>query len=511
MKSSSEMQIIVVDFGSQTAHLIVRRLRDLGMSAELVDPSRAVALSKKYRPAGIIFSGGPASVYEDHAPTIDKRIFSLGIPILGICYGWQLMAHLLGGKVTAGNKEYGPTDLRVKDFNDVFYGLPDQFRVFESHGDTVVAVPDGFEVLADTGSVKFAAVRGPHNMFGVQFHPEVRHTDYGIDILRQFTTRICSLALQPKSLDVDHLIQEIKEKVGSKHVIGAISGGTDSSVAGAIVARAIGKQFHPVYIDSGLMREGTLERVEKEYPRLFGVRVTVVKARNEFLEKLRGVSDPEQKRKVIGKLYIDLFERETKNIKDVNYLLQGTTYADFIHSQGSKRSAHIKSHHNVGGLPKKMKLRLLEPLRYYYTDQVREIGLKLKLPKGVVYQQPFPGPGHAVRIVGAITKNRLAQQIEADSIVVEEMKKTGWYSKVFQCWSVMTGTNTTAIKGDSRFYGEVVAVRAVSSSDRMTADWVRLPEDVLARISTRIVNEVPDISRVVYDITSKPPATMEWE
>lgn len=504
--------IYVVDFGGQTAHLITRRLKDLGVESSLVDPDDCLRVCLKSRPQGLILSGGPASVYEIGAPTIDPKIFSLNIPILGICYGWQLMAHLLGGEVESGDKEYGPTILTISKFDSLFYGLPNFTKVIESHGDTVKKVPYGFVITAKTETVKFAAVENKIKKFyGVQFHPEAHHSEHGSEMLMNFATRICNLSLHPQKLNVEEMISEIKEKVGNKKVIGAFSGGTDSAVAGALVAKAIGKNFVPFFVDSGLMREETIGRIEKDFPKVLNVPVEIISARDLFLTRLKGVTDPEEKRKKIGALYIELFEREMKKHKDVKYLLQGTTYADFIHSQGSKRSAHIKSHHNVGGLPKNMKLKLLEPLRYYYTDQVREIGVKIGLPRDMVYQQPFPGPGHAVRIVGEVTKERLAQQVQADGIVVSELRKSGWYKKVFQCWSIMTGTNSTAVKGDSRFYGEVVAVRIVNSKDRMSAEIARIPFEILEKIASRIVNEVPDVSRVVYDITSKPPATMEWE
>lgn len=504
--------IIVIDFGSQTAHLITRRLKDLGIESKLINPEFALKIIEKEKPEGIIFSGGPSSVYEKGAPTIDVKIFKLGIPILGICYGWQLMAHLLGGRVEAGKKEYGPTRLEISNFTVLFYGLPSFTKVIESHGDTVTKLPKGFRVSASTESVELAAVENlKDKFFGVQFHPEAQHSVHGSDILKNFATRICNLALIPQKISTDLLIDEVKEKVGSKKVIGAFSGGTDSAVAGVLVAKAIGKNFIPVFIDSGLMREETLNRIKKDFPKVLGTKVIIVNAREEFLKKLKGVVDPEQKRKVIGKLYIDLFEREMKKYPGIKYLLQGTTYADFIHSQGTKHSAHIKSHHNVGGLPKDMKLKLLEPLRYFYTDQVREIGLSLKMPKDMVFQQPFPGPGHAVRIMGEVTPARLAQEVQADGIVVEELMRAGWYEKVFQCWAIMTGTNSTAVKGDGRFYGEVVAIRVVHSKDRMSAEIARIPFEILEKIAQRIVNEVPNVSRVVYDITSKPPATMEWE
>ncbi|KKQ35521.1 MAG: Glutamine-hydrolyzing GMP synthase [Microgenomates group bacterium GW2011_GWA2_37_6] len=512
VKLTNKGSILVVDFGSQTAHLITRRLKDLGIESQLIDPDDALKVCSKSKPSGIIFSGGPASVYEKGAPKVDPKIFSLNIPILGICYGWQLMAHLMGGEVESGNKEYGPTILTISKFDSIFYGLPKVTKVIESHGDTVEKMPAGFVEIATTETVKFAAVQNLDKKFyGVQFHPEAHHTEHGTEMLKNFATRVCNLSLNPQKLDVAEMIAEIKEKVGNKKVIGAFSGGTDSVVAGALVAKAIGKNFIPFFVDSGLMREETIDRIKNKFPKILGVPVEIISARELFLARLRGVTDPENKRKKIGALYIELFEKEMKKHKDVKYLLQGTTYADFIHSQGSKRSAHIKSHHNVGGLPKDMKLKLLEPLRYFYTDQVREIGLKIGLPKEMIFQQPFPGPGHAVRIVGEVTKERLAKQVQADMIVVEELRKSGWYKKVFQCWSVMTGINSTAVKGDGRFYGEVVAVRIVNSKDRMSAEIARVPFEVLEKIASRIVNEVPNISRVVYDITSKPPATMEWE
>lgn len=505
--------ILVVDFGGQTAHLITRRLKDLGVSSELVDPDDVLRFAThKNKPAGLIFSGGPASVYELGAPSIDKKIFDLGIPILGICYGWQLMAHLLGGEVESGDKEYGPTVLTISDFKNIFYGLPNYTKVIESHGDAVKKTPSGFVSVAKTETVKFAGVENKNKKFyGVQFHPEAHHSEHGDEMLANFATRICGLSLRPQKLNIDEMTSEIKEKVGNKKVIGAFSGGTDSAVAGALVARAIGKNFVPFFVDSGLMREETIGRIKKDFPKVLGVPVQIIPARELFLARLKGVTDPEEKRKKIGALYIELFEREMKKHKDVKYLLQGTTYADFIHSHGTKRSAHIKSHHNVGGLPKNMKFKLLEPLRYFYTDQVREIGIKIGLPHDMVYQQPFPGPGHAVRIVGEVTKERLIKQVQADGIVVDELRKSGWYKKVFQCWAVMIGTNSTAVKGDGRFYGEVVAVRIMNTKDRMSAEIARVPFPILEKIASRIVNEVPNISRVVYDITSKPPATMEWE
>lgn len=504
--------ILLVDFGSQTCHLIGRRLRDMGVKVNIVDPENAFALINKYQPKGIILSGGPSSVYEKGAPSIDKKIFSLNIPILGICYGWQLTTYLLGGKVESGKKEYGPANLEITDFDSLFYGFPKKIFVWESHGDTVMKVPNNFITIASTETVPFAAVKHQvQNIFGVQFHPESSHTEKGGLLFNNFVTRICKIPLVPKKINVEEIVQQIKEKVGNRIVIGAFSGGTDSAVAGMLVAKAIGKKFIPLYVESGLMREGTGNRIKTLFPKLLGMRVKVVNAKKIFLKKLKGVVDPEQKRKTIGKLYIQLFEKELKNTPKIHFLMQGTTYADFIHSKGTKNSAHIKSHHNVGGLPKNLKLELLEPLKFFYTDEVRKIGLSLNLPKEVVFQQPFPGPGHAVRILGEVTPERLEKQVMADAVLVNEMKKSGWYEKVFQCWTILTNSKSTAVKGDARFFGDVIAIRILNSKDRMSANWVNLPYEVLQRISTRIVNEVPGVSRVVYDITTKPPATMEWE
>jgi len=511
-RQSVSPSIIIVDFGSQTSHLIGRRIKDLGVEIKIVNPKSALKEIKKYNPRGIIFSGGPLSVYQRGAPTIDKKIFSLSIPILGICYGWQLVAHLLNGSVESGKKEYGPANLTIFDFDSLFYGFPKIIPVWESHGDTVIKPPDNFSVIASTETVSFAAVKhNTQNIFGVQFHPESSHTEKGQLLFNNFITRICKIPLVPKKINTDEMIEQITEKVGNRTVIGAFSGGTDSAVAGALVAKAIGKQFVPIYIESGLMRQGTIERIKYVFPKILGIKVKIIDAKIDFLKALKGVVNPEEKRKTIGKLYIELFEKELINYPKAHFLMQGTTYADFIHSKGTKNAAHIKSHHNVGGLPKDMKLSLLEPLKYYYTDQVRQIGLQIGLPKEAVFQQPFPGPGHAVRILGEVTAKKLAKQVQADAVLVDEMRKCKWYDKVFQCWTVLTNAKSTAVKGDARFFGDVIALRIVNSKDRMSADWANLPYEVLQKISTRIVNEVPGVSRVVYDITTKPPATMEWE
>jgi GMP synthase (glutamine-hydrolysing) len=504
--------ILVIDFGSQTCHLIARRINDLGIPSRVINPEDVLATVYAENPAGIILSGGPSSVYEKNAPTIDAKLFSLGIPILGICYGWQLAAHLLGGRVEPSSKEYGPVQFTANDGNSLLYGFPQTSVVWESHGDSVTKTPPGFVSIGTTPTVAFAAVwHKTKKIFGIQFHPEVTHSAHGLLLLENFATRVCGLPMRPKKREIAPFIAQIKEQIGTQIVMGAFSGGTDSAVAGALVAKAVGAQFKPFYVDNGLMRDETLVRIKTVFPKLLGIPVEIIHAEKEFLKALKGITDPELKRKAIGKQYIVCFEKQLKKYPQATLLMQGTTYADFIHSKGTKNAAHIKSHHNVGGLPKDMRLTLLEPLKYFYTDQVRAIGAQLGLPPDVTHQQPFPGPGHAVRILGEVTKERLRKQKRADRILLEEMRKAGWYEKVFQCWTILTGTNSTAVKGDGRFYGEVVALRLVQTVDRMSVDWVYPPQKLLQQISSRIVNEVPEVSRVVLDITTKPPATMEWE
>ena len=507
--------ILVIDFGGQTAHLIVRRLRFLGSPAEMVVPEDALKAIQTEKPQGIVLSGGPISVYEQNAPSVDTKIFASGIPLLGICYGFQLASHLLGGKVIAGRKEYGPASFTVLDeTSKLLKGVAKHITVWMSHGDEIIEIPKGFTLIGSTPHVPNTAAEDKHNnMYMLQFHPEVEHTDYGSRILQNFI-EICGIAKNQHSIDPDQYIKAIRNTVGKKHVIGAISGGVDSTVAGTLVATAIGKQLIPIFVDNGLMRDDAAQTVNKVFTQ-FDIAPIIVDVRCEMLRRLQGITDSEEKRKVIGKFYIDVFEAEMQKLlqkqQDVAYLLQGTIYSDVIESQGTKYASKIKSHHNVGGLPEQMKLTLLEPLRELYKDEVRSLGRKMGLPAEFIMKQPFPGPGFAVRIRGEVTAERLAQEKQADSIVLEELDRAGWLESIFISFPVMTGAYSTATKGDGKFFGEVIALRVVQSTDIMTATWAQLPYDLLQKISSRIVNEVPNISRVVYDITTKPPATMEWE
>ncbi len=525
--------IYIVDFGSQTTHLIGRRIKELGAAIKIVTPEHAMGEISKEKPSGIILSGGPASVYEDGSTTIDTKIFTLGIPMLAICYGFQLAAHLLGGKVTSSRKEYGPATLEITNHkSQITNELPKTFVVWMSHGDDIVSLPSGFTVFGSTEHVPFAlATDEKRKIYGLLFHPEVEHTEYGQQILTNFV-KICnassvilgrSEATPPESDSgqarmtntIEKLMSDIQTKVGDSYVIGAVSGGVDSTVAGVLAARAIGDKFIPIYVENGLMRKGTIEHVKNIFTQNGNIEPIVVDAMGEALEKLRGIDGPEEKRKIIGNLYITIFEREMEKLvksgKNVKFLLQGTIYSDVIESQGTKHAAKIKSHHNVGGLPENMQLELLEPLRHFYKDEVREIGKALGLPDEFIHKQPFPGPGYAIRIRGEVTKERLEKEKQADAIVLEELEKAGIVKDIFISFPVMTGAFSTAVKGDGKFFGEVVALRVVESQDVMTATWARLPYEVLQKISSRIVNEVPNISRVVYDISTKPPATMEWE
>ncbi len=504
--------LLIIDFGSQTTHLISRRLKSLGVSTQIVEPEKALASIKKISPAGIIFSGGPSSVYEKGAPSIDKKIFSLGLPILGICYGLHLTAHLLGGTVVPGTKkELGPATLQVTKANLLFKTLPKEFGVWMSHGDHVKTLPTGFENCAKTDTVANGAFMNlKKNLYAIQFHPEVAHTEYGTKILANFASEICHLTLErpkPTQETVAEIVTSIKTRVGGSTAICALSGGVDSSVAATLVAKAIGEQLVCVYVDSGLMRQGETEAIRKTFAPL-KLNLKIVRAQKMFLDRLKGVTDPERKRKIIGKTFIDILERESKKTKAV-YLVQGTIYPDVIESQGTKHSVRIKSHHNVGGLPKHMQLKLVEPLRELYKDEVRELGKGLGLTSAMINRQPYPGPGLAIRIIGAVTPKKLDILRRADLIMSEELAKVT--IPIWQAAAIYTGVRTTGIKGDARVYGETIAIRAVQSLDMMSVHWAPIPHATLDTISVRIVNEIKEVNRVVYDITNKPPGTFEWE
>ena len=507
--------LLVIDFGSQTTHLIARRLRDLGAKVAIVAPEDAFEFLPDQNVEGIVLSGGPMSVYEENAPTIDPKIFELNIPILGICYGFQIAAKLLGGEVVSGRKEYGPASFTVLEENtELLKNVVKESTVWMNHGDEIVKLPDDFRLLGETKHVPFTCTMSKtRNIYGILFHPEVEHTACGIQILQNFID-ICGIEKEEHTLKPEEMIEKIRETVGDAHVIGAVSGGVDSTVAAALVAKAIGKRFTPIFVNNGLMRDDAAESV-RNLAEQFGLTPIIVECEDEMLTRLKGLTDPEEKRKAIGNFYIEVFEREmdklVKEDHDVQFLLQGTIYSDVIESQGTKHASKIKSHHNVGGLPEHMKLKLLEPLRELYKDEVRELGRMIGLADEFVMKQPFPGPGYAVRIRGEVTKERLEREKHADKIVLEELKNAGWLEKVFISFPVMTGTESTAVKGDGKFFGEVICLRVVESKDIMTATWAQLPYELLQRISSRIVNEVSAISRVVYDISTKPPATMEWE
>ncbi len=509
-------KIIILDFGSQTTQLIARRIREQKVYSEIHPFNISLERLKELNPSGIVLSGGPASVYDEDAPVSDPAIFELGLPILGICYGAQLMIQQLGGRVEkAEHREFGKADLSIQYTGGIFAGMetpPATYQVWMSHGDRIEEAP-GFEATATSCHSPFAALRHTKKPFvAVQFHPEVAHTLIGNDVLRNFIFDLCGCSPDwTMHSFIDATVREIREKVGSEQVLCALSGGVDSSVTAALVHRAIGDQLTCIYVNNGLMRTGESESVLNFFRQKTNLRVIDVDATTYFLNELKGVVDPEEKRKRIGFGFIRIFEEEAGKIGEVKFLAQGTLYPDVIESVVFHGKAPIKSHHNVGGLPERMKLDLIEPLRELFKDEVRELGLELGLPEEAIFRQPFPGPGLGIRIMGEVTGERLNILRQADVIVLEEMKKSGWYRKVWQSFAVLLPIQTVGVMGDGRTYENVIALRSVDSRDAMTADWSRLPYDLLGRISNRIINEVRGVNRVVYDISSKPPSTIEWE
>lgn len=507
-------EIIVLDFGSQYNQLITRRLRDFGIYSELLPHDISMDRIKQINPKGIIFSGGPNSIYDQNALKVDPEIFKLGIPILGICYGMQLMTSYLNGKVEkAANSEYGRADIEVEDTNSVlFAGLPKDEYVWMSHGDLVTGAPAGFETVASSKNCPIAAIANDQaKMYGIQFHAEVRNTQYGLDILRNFAFKVCGAKADWSMTDfIDLQVAEIRKTVGDKKVILGLSGGVDSSVTATLLHKAIGNQLTAIFVDHGMLRKNEGDEVMAALNRDLGVNIIRVNAQERFLNKLKGVTDPEQKRKIIGKEFIEVFADEAKKIKDVGFLAQGTLYTDVIES-GTNTAQTIKSHHNVGGLPKDLHFKLIEPLRKLFKDEVRELGEKLGIPHDLVWRQPFPGPGLGIRVLGEVTEDKLKLVRDSDAILRDEIKKAGLQEKVWQYFTVLPGIKSVGVMGDGRTYDYTIGIRAVTSIDGMTADFARLPWDVLQKISTRIVDEVPSINRVVYDVTSKPPSTIEWE
>ena len=508
--------IAILDFGSQYSQLIARRVREQHVYSELVRFNIPASELAERKPIGIILSGGPSSVFEDSAPLADPAIYELGIPVLGICYGMQMTAKLLGGKVKPGNsREYGSASIAVTNDQPLFAGLPSELDVWMSHGDQVNVLPDGFTARAETGTCPCAAMGNDvRKIYGLQFHPEVAHTPQGKDIIKHFLFDVCSCAGDwAMAQFIKESVARVRAQVGDDHVVCGLSGGVDSSVVARLLQTAIGDQLHCIFVDNGVLRHGEAEQVEKTFGETFGMDLHVAHAHDRFLDALKGIEEPEAKRKAIGKAFIDVFAEEARKLGNIKYLAQGTLYPDVIESVSPHGgpSATIKSHHNVGGLPDDLQFELIEPVRWLFKDEVRSLGRELKMPEAMIDRQPFPGPGLGVRILGEVTAERVALLQQADLRVQEEMETLPDYKDIWQSFAVLLPVQTVGVMGDSRTYENVVALRAVESMDGMTADWCKLPYDLLGRISNRIINEVRGVNRVVYDISSKPPATIEWE
>lgn len=508
--------IVVIDFGSQFNQLIARRVRESNVYCQVEPSGISIDKIRQLKPDGIILSGGPSSIYEENAPTMDKAIFELGIPVLGICYGMHYMIHALGGKIQRADKrEYGFANLKIKEHDEIFKDMESGLQCWMSHGDSAVELPEGFEVTASTENTSIAAVANPKsNFYGLQLHPEVEHSINGSQMIKNFLFDVCKC---PKNWNMqsfsDGAVAQIKDAVADKKVIMGLSGGVDSSVAATLIHKAIGKHLYCIFVDNGLLRKNERENLEKSLLSKLSLNIKFVDAKDKFLTALAGVTDPEKKRKIIGNLFIEVFEAEASEIEDAQFLGQGTLYPDIIESKSAfgGPTSIIKSHHNVGGLPEKMKLKLVEPLQLLFKDEVRKLGLQLGIDEELIWRQPFPGPGLAIRIMGEVTESRLNILREADAILLDEIRQAGLYRELWQSFAVLLPVKSVGVMGDKRTFANCLAIRAVTSNDAMTADWAKLPHDLLGKISNRIINEVDHINRVVFDITSKPPGTIEWE